>query len=298
MVKLMRHNPFKGLGVALVTPFDKDGNIDYTALSVLVDEQIADGIDFLCVLGTTAETPCLCPTEKQQVIDFLADTVRGRVPLLVGAGGNCTATVVDYLRTADLSRIDGALIVTPFYNKPTQEGLFQHFCTVANSTHLPVVLYNVPSRTGVNLQATTTLRVAEACSNVVAVKEASGNITQIEDIVANAPDGFEVLSGDDAITFELLGIGAAGVISVVGNACPATFGQMVHAELEGDYNTALRIHRQFSRLYRLLSADGNPAGIKAMLAVQGKISNILRLPLVSARESTVIGIKEWLQEHH
>lgn len=291
---MSRTNPFRGLGVALVTPFHTDGSVDYEALASLIESQIAGGIDFLCVLGTTAETPCLAPAEKQQVIDFVVKTVHGRIPLLLGAGGNCTASVIQYLHEADLTGIDGVLIVAPYYNKPTQEGLFQHFCAVAKSTQLPVVLYNVPGRTGVNIAAATTLRIAEACPNVVAIKEASGKIGQIEDIVAAAPEGFEVLSGDDAITFELLSIGAVGVISVVGNALPETFGRMVHAALAGDYTTALPLHRRLGELFKLLSADGNPAGIKAFLAAQGKISNTLRLPLVPASEATTQALRTWV----
>jgi len=289
-------NPFRGLGVALVTPFMADGRIDFEALRRLINVQIESGIDFLCVLGTTAETPCLTAAEKQRVIDFTVETVHDRVPLLLGAGGNCTASVIDYLQTANLQGIAGVLIVTPFYNKPTQEGLFQHFCAVARATTLPVVLYNVPSRTGVNLEASTTLRIANACSNVVAVKEASGRIGQIEDIVAHAPESFEVLSGDDAITFELLSIGAVGVISVVGNALPKPFGKMVHAALAGDYTQALPLHRSLGTLFKLLSTDGNPAGIKALLAAMGYIENRLRLPLVPASEQTQTAIKHWLSQ--
>lgn len=292
---MKRVNPFKGLGVALVTPFTNEEQIDYDSLSQLIENQINNGIDFLCVLGTTAETPCLTTKEKQDVINFVVKTVNGRIPLLLGAGGNCTEAVCQYLKETDLTGINGVLIVTPFYNKPSQEGLYQHFCKVASSTQLPVVLYNVPSRTGVNLLAETTLKIANSCSNVVAIKEASGKMGQIEDIVAGAPRGFEVLSGDDSITFELISIGAVGVISVVGNAYPAEFGKMVHAELKGDYTTALHIHRHLSSLYKLLSAPGNPSGIKALLAEQGKAKNVLRLPLVSAPASISSEFAQWIK---
>lgn len=281
-----RCNLFKGFGVALVTPFTDGGQVDFTALQGLIHSQLAGGVDFLCVLGTTAETPCLTAAEKQAVIDCAVETVAGRVPLLLGAGGNCTAAVVEYLREADLSGVAGVLIVTPYYNKPTQEGLFRHYSEVAAATRLPVVLYNVPGRTGVNMTAQTTLRIAQACPNVVAIKEASGNMTQIEDIIGGAPEGFEVISGDDAITFELIAAGATGVISVVGNACPEGFGKMVHHELAGEYAEALALHRRFASLYKLMTADGNPAGVKALLALQGKIANNLRLPLVPASEAT------------
>lgn len=291
------HNPFKGLGVALVTPFTPDGDVDYTALRTLVEQQIEGGLDFLCILGTTAETPCLTPTEKQRIIDFIVTITDKRLPLLLGAGGNCTAAVVDYLQTADLTGIDGVLIVAPFYNKPTQEGLYCHFQTVATATPLPVVLYNVPGRTGVNLQASTTLRIASACPNVVAIKEASGKLDQIEEIVAGAPEGFEVLSGDDAITFELLSIGAVGVISVIGNAYPELFGKMVHDCLVGNYTAALPLHRRLGPLFKLLGADGNPAGIKSLLSIQGKIENRLRLPLVPASQTTSEGLANWIDQH-
>lgn len=285
------------MGVALVTPFTSDGAIDYTALDRLVEEQINGGIDFLCVLGTTAETPCLSLPEKRDVMRFVVNKVNKRIPLLLGAGGNCTSSVIEYLKTEDLTGFEGVLIVTPFYNKPSQEGLFQHFCSIAKASPLPVVLYNVPGRTGVNLQAATTIRIANACYNVVAIKEASGKIDQIEEIITHAPEGFEVLSGDDAITFELLSIGAVGVISVVGNAYPALFSKMTHAELSGDYNTALSVHRQLSSLYKLLSVDGNPAGVKSLLAEQKKIENTLRLPLVPASEKTQEAIKTWLNSN-
>ncbi len=290
----MRTNPFRGLGVAVVTPFDKDGNIDFNALGHLIDGQIEGNVDFLCILGTTAETPCLTASEKQSVINFAVERVGGRVPLLLGAGGNFTAAIIDYIQTAYLTGIAGLLIVSPNYNKPSQEGLFRHFCAVANATKLPVVIYNVPGRTGMNVSAATTLRVAEACPNVVAVKEASGNISQIEEIIANAPEGFEVLSGDDGITFELLSLGATGVISVVGNALPALFAEMVHAELGGDYAKALSIHRSLLDIYKLIMIDGNPSGVKALLAAQGKIENVLRLPLVPASAATIESFQAWV----
>lgn len=281
-----RINPFRGLGIALVTPFKASGEIDFERLENLVEGMVDGGVDFICVLGTTAETPCLNTEEKRAVIEAVKKVNKGRLPLLLGAGGNCTAEVVRYLREENLSGLDGVLIVAPYYNKPSQEGLYQHFRAVSEASPLPVVLYNVPGRTGVNIEAATTLRIARDCPNVVAIKEASGRIGQIEDIVEEAPEGFEVLSGDDAITFELLGIGAVGVISVIGNAYPAEFGKMVHASVKGDFSTALPLHRKFSKAFKLLSADGNPAGIKSLLAIQGKAENVVRLPLVPARKQT------------
>ncbi len=292
---MKRENPFNGLGIALVTPFHEDGSVNYDQLGQLVEDQIANGIDFLCVLGTTAETPCLSDEEKARVMKHVVQVNNHRVPLLLGAGGNCTANVVRYLEMADLSDFAGVLIVVPFYNKPSQEGLFQHFVTVAKHSPLPVVLYNVPGRTGLNLEAATTLRIANECENVVAIKEASGKITQIQDIIDNAPEGFEVLSGDDAITFELLTLGAKGVISVIGNAYPREFGEMVHHALAGDFTSALSYHRRFNAAYKLLSVDGNPAGVKTLLAVQKKMQNILRLPLVPATESTYDKLVSFVQ---
>lgn len=286
-----RVNPFRGLGVALVTPFKPNGEIDFERLESLVENQISEGADFICALGTTAETPCLAAEEKKRVVQTVKRVNAGRVPILLGVGSNCTETVVSYLQNEDLEGIDGVLVVTPYYNKPSQEGLYRHFCTIAQATPLPIVLYNVPGRTGVNLLAETTLRIANACGNVVAIKEASGNVAQIDAIIEGAPKGFEVLSGDDAITFELLTIGATGVISVVGNAYPSVFGKMVHGALEGDYTSALKIHRKFSKAYSLLSADGNPSGIKALLSIQGKCENRLRLPLVSVRPETYNGLE-------
>lgn len=290
---MKRQNPFKGLGIALVTPFKTDGSIDFAQLEHLVEGQIEAGVDFICVLGTTAETPCLTNEEKRAVMDCVIKVNNHRLPLLLGAGGNCTANVVDYLMHTDLKGFDGVLIVAPFYNKPSQEGLYQHFVTVAENSPIPVVLYNVPGRTGVNIEAATTLRIANACPNVVAIKEASGRIGQIEDIVENAPEGFEVLSGDDAITFELITIGAKGVISVIGNAYPKAFGEMVHKAIEGDYTHALNLHRKFNNAFKLLSVDGNPSGIKSLLAVQGKAGNVMRLPLVPARKETYDALKDY-----
>lgn len=289
-----RFNPFKGLGTALVTPFRKDGSVDEEGLTRLVEDQIAQGVDFLCVLGTTAETPCLSAVEKRLVMNLVKRVNAGRLPLLLGAGGNHTAEVIDYLQTADLEGFAGVLIVTPYYNKPSQEGLYQHFCAVAAATDLPVVLYNVPGRTGVNLAAETTLRIARDCKNVVAVKEASGKLAQIEQILVGAPEGFEVLSGDDAITLEILTLGGAGVISVVSNAYPARFAEMAHAALAARLPEALAVHRSFLSTYPLLSVDGNPAGIKALLSLQGKIENILRLPLVPVRPETYEALQRTL----
>ena len=288
----MAQNKFRGLGIALITPFRADGSIDTDALVRLVEFQISHGADFLCIMGTTAETPTLTPDERLMLKQLLVERVAGRVPLLMGCGGNCTASVVHELQTFDWSGIDGILSVCPMYNKPTQEGLYQHFRVVAQASPIPVVLYNVPGRTGVNMTAETTLRLARDLDNIVAIKEASGNITQMDDIIKNKPDGFDVISGDDGITFPLITLGAVGVISVIGNALPAEFSRMVRLALQGDYPSALRIHHKFAELFKLLFVDGNPAGVKAMLHAMGMIENQLRLPLVPTRLTTMKQISD------
>lgn len=283
----MVQNKFKGLGIALITPFKSDGSIDYDALLRLVEYQIRNGVDFLCIMGTTAETPCLTADEKKKIKELIVDRVAGRVPLLMGCGGNNTAAVVSDLKNSDWRGIDGVLSVCPYYNKPSQEGLYQHYKALAEATPLPIVLYNVPGRTGVNMTAETTLRLARDFENIVAIKEASGNITQMDDIIKNKPANFDVISGDDGITFPLITLGAVGVISVIGNALPAEFSRMVRLALHGDYESARTIHHKFAELFKLLFVDGNPAGVKAMLNAMGMIENQLRLPLVPTRLTTM-----------
>ena len=292
----MAQNKFKGLGIALVTPFKANGDIDYEALTRLVEYQLQNGVDFLCIMGTTAETPCLSADEKRKLKELLVERVAGRVPLLMGCGGNNTAAVVAELKANNWSGIDGVLSVCPYYNKPSQEGLYQHFKAVAEASPIPVVLYNVPGRTGVNMSAETTLRLARDFENIVAIKEASGNITQMDDIIKNKPDNFDVISGDDGITFPLITLGAVGVISVIGNALPAEFSRMVRMALNGDYEHARVIHHKFTELFKLLFIDGNPAGVKAMLHAMGMIENQLRLPLVPTRLTTMEKITAILKE--
>ena len=292
----MAQNKFKGLGVALVTPFTSDGSIDWEALYRLVEFQISSGADFLCVMGTTAETPTLSAEEKERIRKDLVGRVAGRVPILLGCGGNNTAAVVNELQTADFTGIDGILSICPYYNKPSQEGLYQHFKAIANASPVPVVLYNVPGRTGVNMTAETTLRLAREFDNIVAIKEASGNISQMDDIIKNKPENFDVISGDDGITFPLITLGAVGVISVIGNALPREFSRMVRLGLKGEYRQALHIHHKFTELFKLLFVDGNPAGVKALLNEMGLIENYLRLPLVPAQLNTERRISEIVKE--
>ena len=295
----MIHNKFKGLGVALITPFTKEGMVDFTALRRLLDYQLFNGVDFICLLGTTAETPTLSAEERQQVKDLVVEKVNGQVPILMGCGGNNTAAIVEQIKTGDFKGIEGILSVCPYYNKPSQEGLFQHFKAIASAAttrNLSVVLYNVPGRVGVNMTAETTLRLANECENIVAIKEASGNFTQIDDIIKNKPNNFDVISGDDGITFPLITLGAVGVISVIGNALPKEFSRMVRLALNGDYPNALTIHHKFTELFKLLFVDGNPAGVKAMLNSMGLIENELRLPLVPSRISTFEKISAIIKE--
>ena len=277
---------FHGLGVALITPFTSKGKVDEAALSKLVQWQMEEGVDFFCVLGTTAETPCLTEKEKRLIIDIVRRETAGRIPLLLGAGGNNTASVCNYLQKNDFAGIDGVLIVTPYYNKPTQRGLYAHYQAVSEASPLPIVLYNVPGRTGVNLTAETCLQIAEDFENVIAVKEASGNINQIKTIIEQAPSGFSVLCGDDALTKEAILAGAKGVISVVGNAYPKSFAALSQAALSGNVEAATQIDNAIKAVYSPLFADGNPAGVKALLASRGVINNVLRLPLVPASAAT------------
>jgi 4-hydroxy-tetrahydrodipicolinate synthase len=286
----------KGMGVALITPFKEDESVDYETLGKLVDYQLQNGTDYLVVLGTTAETPTLTESEKQSIVELVVSRVRRRIPIVLGVGGNCTRTLVDKLKTGNFDGIDAILSVVPYYNKPSQEGIYRHYQAIAEATSLPVVLYNVPGRTAVNMSADTTLRLARDFHNIVAVKEASGNITQMDDIIKNKPASFNVISGDDGITFPLITLGAIGVISVIGNAFPREFSRMVRLALAGDYEGARTIHHSFTELFDLLFVDGNPAGVKSMLNAMGYIENKLRLPLIPTRITTFESIRNVLRE--
>ena len=285
-----------GMGVALITPFKEDESIDFDALARLLEYQIQNGTDYLVVLGTTGETPSLSETEKRQIQRFVVERTRGRIPLVLGVGSNNTRTVVDHLLNEDLSGYDAILSVVPYYNKPSQEGIYQHYATIAKASPLPIILYNVPGRTGVNMTAETTLRLARDFNNIVAIKEASGNISQMDDIIKNKPHDFMVISGDDGVTFPLITLGAVGVISVIGNAFPKEFSRMVRLALNGNYNQALTIHHRFTEIFSLLFVDGNPAGVKCLLNLMGMIENKLRLPLVPTRITTYEKIQDVLEK--
>ena len=291
----MARNIFKGLGIALVTPFTASGEVDYKAIQRLVEYQIQNGADFLCILATTGETPCLSAEEKNNIKKLVIETNRGRLPILMGCGGNNTRAVVEELKTSDWTGIDGVLSVCPFYNKPSQEGLYQHFKAIAEASPLPVVLYNVPGRTGINMKSETTVRLARDCDNIVAIKEASGSLEQVDEIIKNKPERFDVISGDDALTFSMVASGAAGSISVIGNALPMEVSRMIRLEFRGEYESARTIHHRFTELYSLLFVDGNPAGVKALLHEMGFIENVLRLPLVPTRITTLQKMTEILK---
>ena len=282
----MAHNIFKGLGIALITPFTSEGSVDYDALKRLIEYQLANDADFLCILATTGEAPCLTQQERDDITAFIRERVAGRVPILKYCGGNNTAAVVEEIKTTDWTGIDGILSICPYYNKPSQEGIYQHFKAIAEVSPLPIVLYNVPGRTGVNMKPETIVRLANDFANIVGVKEASGSMEQVDEIIKNKPHRFDVISGDDALTFSMVASGAAGVISVIGNALPKEFSRMIRLEFNGEYEPARKIHHKFTELYSLLFIDGNPAGCKALLNDMGMIENVLRLPLVPTTITT------------
>ena len=292
----MRYHIFRGLGVAVVTPFTLDGAVDYPALKRLIRYQLDSGVDFLCILATTGETPCLTLDEKNKITELVKEENKGQVPILKYCGGNNTAAVIEEMKATDWSGIDGILSICPYYNKPSQEGLYQHFKAIASASPLPVVMYNVPGRTGVNMKAETTVRLAHACENIVGIKEAAGSLEQVDEIIKGKPDRFDIISGDDALTFSMIASGAAGVISVIGNALPREFSRMIRLEFQGEYEAARRIHHMFTELYSLLFVDGNPAGVKALLNDMGYIENVLRLPLVPTTIKTKEKMADILKE--
>ena len=276
-------NIFKGTGIALVTPFNEDKSVDFESLKRIVNHVIDNGADFLVALGTTSEAPTLTAEEKKQVVDTILRTNNGRLPVLLGMGGNNTQAVLDAIKAQDFTGIQGILSVVPYYNKPNQRGMKAHFEAIADVSPVPVILYNVPGRVGVNLQAATCVELAKH-PNIVAVKEASGNLQQIMEILRDKPTDFDVLSGDDGITQPLMALGAQGVISVAANAYTKPFSRMMQAMKEGRTDEALTLHYAMLRMNQLIFADGNPAGIKCLMSHIGLCKNILRLPLVPVNE--------------
>jgi len=282
---------FQGTGVAIVTPFRKDESIDFKALTGLINYQIDNKIDYIAVLGTTGEPVVMSNDEKKAVLETVIEAVNGRVPVVVGIGGSSTNDVVSKIKAFDLKNVDAVLSVVPYYNKPSQKGIFEHYKAIAASSDLPVIAYNVPGRTVVNMTAETTLKLANEVKNIMAVKEASGNMLQIMEIIKNKPKDFLVISGDDGLTYPLMTLGGDGVISVVANVCPAEFSEMVRLCLENKFREALQIQYKLIDLINLLFAEGSPAGIKAALEIKGLISNYLRLPLTPVSDNLFNAIK-------
>lgn len=270
---------FKGAGVAMITPFKPDHSVDFKILEDLVEDQISSGMDYIVALGTTAETPTLSAEEQKEIIRCIRYRINKRIPLMVGIGGNDPNKVINIIEAMDFDGIDGVLSVTPYYNRPSQEGLAEHFKLIAKASPVPVVLYNVPARTGVNMLCETSVKIANTCPNIIAVKEASGECSQAARIVKHAPAHFAVISGDDALALPIIAIGGIGVISVLANALPDKLSQLVHFANNGQYSEARDIHLQLIDLFKLLFREGSPGGIKALMEILGKAPNIMRLPM-------------------
>ena len=288
---------FHGLGVALVTPFTENGAVDFAAVAKIVDNLVEGGVDYILVLGTTGETPTLTTDERKALIRFVRERVAGRVQLMVGVGGNCTRDVVATLRTWDLSGYDAVLSVNPYYNKPNQEGLYQHFKAIAEASPLPIMLYNIPGRTGVNMAPETIARLAKDCPNILGVKEASGNLEQMERIKALTPSDFLLISGDDGLTVEVIKRGGVGVISVLANAYPAETKEVVSLALDGNTEKAEQKLQALDGIISALFEEGNPVGIKTALHLRGICSNTMRLPLVSGSEALQAKMKNLIAEY-
>lgn len=286
---------FTGAGVALVTPFTQKEHIDYKALENIIDKQVKGGIDYLVALGTTAETATLSVDEKANIVELIKDKSEGK-PVVVGMGGNDTRTVLKQIDKFNFSGISGILVVTPYYNKPSQEGMYRHYLEVAKASPVPVILYNVPSRTGINLEAETVGRLAAASSNIVAIKEASGEHSQMTKIMKYTPDDFTLISGDDLLALTVSSIGGKGVISVVANAFPEKISELMHLALENNYAKAREIHFELIELFQLMFKEGNPGGIKALMNIQGSLENVLRLPLYKVSDTLYQKIKASYQQ--
>ncbi len=281
---------FTGAGVALITPFTAKNQIDYKSLETVIENQVKGGMDYLVALGTTAESSTLTSEEKRNVIQCAREN-SGKLPVVVGMGGNDTQAIINQIKSTNLDEISGLLIVTPYYNKPSQEGLFRHYTAIANESPLPIILYNVPSRTGINLEYETVVRLAESSDKIVAVKEASGIMSQIASISKYTPENFTMISGDDVLALPTTTIGGKGVISVIANALPSKVSKLIHSALEGKYNDAQNIHFELIDLFKLIFKEGNPGGIKALMHCQGTIENELRLPLYKVSDNLYTEIK-------
>ncbi len=280
----MFDSKFSGTGVAIITPFTSDFSVDYPALERVTEHCIKGKVNYIVVLGTTGESVTLNKSEKAEVIHTVIKTVSKRVPVVVGVGGNNTMEVLEGVKTLDPGNVDGILSVVPYYNKPNQKGLYEHYKAIAQVSQLPVIMYNVPGRTGINMNADTTVKLANDFKNLVAVKEASGNMPQIMEILRDKPEGFSVISGDDALTLPMISLGAIGVISVIANALPHDFSTMVREALDGNYQLARKIHFSLLELISALFTEGSPAGVKAVMHQAKLIENIVRLPLTSVSD--------------
>jgi 4-hydroxy-tetrahydrodipicolinate synthase len=289
---MAKKDPFAGTGVALITPFRKQETIDFSKLEQLIDYVINSGVDYIVALGTTSEAATMTESERTALLQFIVESVNNRVPIMLGMGGNNTRAVTDVISQTNFDGIGAILSVTPYYNKPQQRGLVEHFKSIADASPVPVVLYNVPGRTSCNLAAETTLQLAEENSNIIGIKEASGNMQQIMEILRCKPAGFKVISGDDALTLPMIAMGASGVISVIANARPKEMSDMVHYALKGDMKKALPIHYSMLPLMHAIFEEGNPGGIKALLEIEGRIMNQLRLPLTKVSKVLYNKLKE------
>lgn len=276
---------FRGLGVAMVTPFHNNGDVDHDALRKLTDHLVEGGVDYLVVMGTTGENPTLTQAEQLEVLNTVKDQNNGRLPIVFGIGGNNTASIVDKIKNTPLDGVSGILSVSPYYNKPNQEGIYQHYKALSDASSKPIIMYNVPGRTGSTVSAATTLRIAEL-ENIVATKEASGSFGIVMDILRNKPDNFMVVSGDDDLTLPYISIGMEGVISVIGNAYPREFSAMVHAALDGDLEKAKKIHYELLPMINAIFMDGNPGGVKYLLSKLGICENAFRLPVCEVNDAT------------
>ena len=293
----MIQDKIKGVGVALITPFN-NYEVDYEALARMVDHVIEGGVDYIVALGSTAETATLSLKERQEVLDFIVERTAERVPIVAGMGSNNTADLVAQLRSFDLSKCVAILSVVPYYNKPSQEGIYRHYMAVAEASPVPVIVYNVPGRTGVNMTAETTLRLAHATDKIIAVKEASGDIEQMQRIIDGKPENFMVISGDDGITVELIKRGGVGVISVAANAFPETFCHCIHKAMDGDIESAEKqMAEQFTEPLTLIFREGNPTSIKVMTEAMGLTRRDVRLPLVEGSEALVADIKSAIERY-
>jgi 4-hydroxy-tetrahydrodipicolinate synthase len=287
---------FRGTGVAIVTPFTKSGAIDFLAFEKILNHNISNGVEYIVLLGTTGESVTVSKLERKTLIEFAVERIDSRVPLVLGCGGNNTSELVLSIHNTQFKGIDGILSVCPYYNKPTQEGIYQHFKNVAEACPVPVILYTVPGRTSSNIAASTTLRLANDFKNIIGIKEASGNFDQIFQVLKNRPEDFLVISGDDALTLPMLAAGADGVISVVANAFPGKFSEMVRLGLVNDFAAARKIHFELLDLTNALFVDGSPGGIKAALSLMGFCEEILRLPLVPVNKEVHKLIKKLIDQ--